>query len=63
MDKAIEYRGIAAKFRREAMESPLPQKRQQALGAAARWEALAQEIETAIAPGVALGGKQGDWVF
>lgn len=63
MDKAIEYRGIAAKFRREAIEAPLPQQRQLALSAAERWETLALEIEAAIAPAVALGGKPAEWAF
>lgn len=63
MDKAIEYRGFAAKFRLEATESALPQRRQVALTAAERWEALAQEFETAIAPTVALRGRRANWVL
>ena len=63
MDKVTEYRGIAAKFRREAILSTLPQRRQLALSAAERWESLASDIETAIAPGIALGGKRADWVI
>lgn len=57
------YRGIAAKFRREAMQARLARQRQLALSAAERWEALPVEIERAIPPGVALGGKRPDWSF
>ena len=63
MDKVTEYRSIAAKFRDEAMKCTLPQRRQLALSAAERWDALAADIETAIAPAVALGGRRGDWVY
>jgi hypothetical protein len=62
VEKAAEYRGIAEKFRREAMQAPLPQQRQLALNAAQRWEALAEDIERAIAPTVALRGGRADWM-
>ena len=61
MIKAAEYRAIAAKFRREAMETSLPQKRLRALNAAQRWDELAQEIEVTVAPGAVLGGRRATW--
>lgn len=63
MEKVTEYRALAAMFRHEAKQASLPQQRRLALSAAERWESLALEIEAAIAPGVALGGKRPDWVF
>ena len=61
MDKVTEYRAIAAKFREEALMCGLPQRRELALRAAQHWETLASDLEAAIAPGIALGGKQPDW--
>jgi hypothetical protein len=63
MNKATEYRGIAAKFRDEACRTLLPQQRQLALQAAERWEFLAEELEAAIASSVALGGRPAKWAF
>jgi hypothetical protein len=62
MHKAAEYRGIAAKLRREAMATPLPQKRKLNLGAAERWEILAAEIEVVTAPAAAGLSPQDCWV-
>ena len=45
MSKAAEYRGIAAKLRREAERASIPQVRQDHLEAAEKWEAIAQELE------------------
>ena len=61
MNKVAEYRGIAAKFRREAMETSLPLKRLRALNAAQRWDDLAQEIEVTVAPGAVLGSRPATW--
>jgi hypothetical protein len=61
MDKAIEYRGIAAKLKREAASAGLPQVRNLKLGAASRWETLAQEIETIAAPSA--HQSRANWIF
>jgi hypothetical protein len=45
MSKAAEYRGLAAKFRREAEDLALAEQREVNLAAAARWEALADDLE------------------
>ena len=61
MDKAIEYRGIAAKLKREAASAGLPQVRSLKLGAALRWETLAQEIELVVAPSA--HQSNANWIF
>lgn len=63
MPKGAEYRGIAAKLRREAMETSPPQQRQLNLSAAARWEVLADEIEATIAPALPGLKQRSDWVY
>ena len=63
MRKAIEYRGIAAKLRREAMATSLPQQRQLNLSAAARWEILAEEIEAVTAPAFPSLSQHSGWVM
>ena len=45
MTKAAEYRGLAAKFRREAEAATLPDVRISSLAAAERWDILADELE------------------
>jgi hypothetical protein len=40
MSKAIEYRGLAAKFPREAQSAELPHVRQLNLSASAKWDSL-----------------------
>ena len=62
MHKAAEYREIAAKLRREAMVTPLPQKRRLNLGAAERWEILAEEIEAVTPPATAGLSQRDCWV-
>ena len=61
MEAAIEYRGLAAKLKREAAMSSLPNVRELKLEAAHRWESLAEEIEMVVMPGksTALEG----WIF
>jgi hypothetical protein len=61
MDKVIEYRGIAAKLKREAASACLPQVRSLKLGAASRWETLAQEIELVVAPSV--HRPSANWIY
>lgn len=61
MEKAIEYRGIAARLKREAERAALPQVRRLKLSAATRWEALAQEIEVVVAP--AACQDSANWIF
>jgi len=61
MDKAVEYRGIAAKLKREAASAGLPQVRSLKLGAASRWETLAQEIELVVAPSA--HQSSANWIF
>lgn len=63
MSKATEYRQLAAKFRQHAHLSSLPQRRQLALAAAERWEALADEAEITAGPTAALCGAQPSWTF
>lgn len=45
MHRVAEYRGLAAKFRREAESASLPQDRKELLDTAERWELLAEERE------------------
>jgi hypothetical protein len=45
MSKIAEYRGLAAKFRREAQNATLPELRVASAAAAERWDALADELE------------------
>jgi hypothetical protein len=47
MSKVTEYRGLAAKLRREAEDASLPHLRITNLAAAERWEALADELDRA----------------
>ena len=63
MHKAAEYRGIAAKLRREAMATSLPQQRQLNLSAAQRWEVLAEEIEAVTAPAYPGMSQRSGWVY
>ena len=61
MEKVFEYRSNAAALRREAAGLALEQARRVKLAAAERWEALAIEIETVIAPSHAQ--SRPDWFF
>jgi hypothetical protein len=45
MSKVDEYRGLAAKFRRDAEAAALPNQRESNLAAAEKWEILASELE------------------
>jgi hypothetical protein len=60
MQKAIEYRSIAARLRSEAAVSGLEHARQMKLSGAERWEALAREIEMVIAP--SRRGRNSCWI-
>lgn len=61
METAIEYRGLAAKLKREAALSTLPNVRTIKLEAAHRWESLADEIEMVVMPGKARPAA--NWIF
>lgn len=61
MDRAIDYRAIAARLKREAEMAALPQVRSLKLGAARRWETLAQEIELVVAPSARQTSAH--WIF
>jgi hypothetical protein len=61
MEKIIEYRGIAAKLKREAQCALLPQVQRLKLAGAQRWEALADELEMVVLP--SLGQQRRDWIF
>lgn len=61
MEKAKQYRGIAAKLKREAEKAVLPQVRNLKLSAATRWETLAQEIEVVVAPSARQ--TSANWIF
>jgi len=61
MEKAIEYRTIAAQLRREAMSIALDRARQIKIAAAERWDELAAEIEMVVAPSTA--SLRRDWIF
>ena len=50
MEMVVEYRTLAAQLRREAQIAALPNVRGVKLAAADKWEAMAREIETMIAP-------------
>jgi hypothetical protein len=63
MTKAAEYRGIAAKLRRDALAASLPQQRQLNISAAERWDTLAEEIERVTAPAFAALSKRNQWVY
>lgn len=60
MEKAIEYRGLAARLRREASLSTLETARQLKMAAAQRWDQLAAEIEMVVAPSVACDSG---WIY
>jgi len=61
MEKATEYRGIAARLKLEAEKAALPQVRQLKLAAATRWETLAREIEMVVAPTTCRSSAS--WIF
>jgi hypothetical protein len=61
MEKAIVYRTIAAKLRRDATNIALERARQIKLAAAERWDELAAEIEMVVAPSTA--SVRRDWIF
>ena len=63
MHKAAEYRGIAAKLRREAMATTIPRQRDLNLSAALRWEILAEEIEAVTAPAFPRLSQRSNWVY
>ena len=61
MEAAIEYRGLAAKLKREAAMASLPNVRELKLEAAHRWESMAEEIEMVVMPGKAHAME--GWIF
>jgi hypothetical protein len=60
MEKAVEYRRLAARFRREAALATLETARQLKLAAAQRWDELAAEIEMVVAPSVE---RDDGWIY
>jgi len=63
MDRAAEYRGIAERFRRQALATSLPRQRELNLSAARRWEMIAEEIEVMTAPAYANLSQPGGWFY
>ena len=61
MESAIEYRGLAAKLKREAAIATLPRVRDLKLEAAHRWESMANEIEMVIMPSKTASAN--NWIF
>ena len=61
MEKAIEYRALAARLRREAAMAALQHARETRLAAAERWDVLASEIEMVAEPGATASSR--DWIF
>lgn len=61
MESVIEYRGLAAKLKREAAIATLPRVRDLKLEAAIRWESLASEIEMVVMPG--RPSTTASWIF
>ena len=61
METAIEYRGLAARLKREAAMCNLANVRELKLEAAHRWESLASEIEFVVMPGKA--SPTSGWIF
>ena len=61
MEKAIVYRTLAAKLRLDATNIALERARQIKLAGADRWDQLAAEIETVVAPSTA--SVRRDWIF
>lgn len=61
MEAAIEYRGLAAKLKREAAMATLPNVRDVKLEAAHRWESIANEIEMVMMPG--RSSATANWIF
>jgi hypothetical protein len=60
MNRAAEYRGIAAKFRREAESTTLPQRKKVVLETAERWDWLAEELEKDVSK---FSGQHSTFVF
>ena len=61
MDKAFEYRNLAAQLRRDAARTSLDRARQLKLAGAKRWDDLAAEVEMVVAPSVA--SETNCWFF
>ena len=61
MEAAIQYRGLASRFEREAFASTLPRIRELKLSAARRWEALAGEKEMVVRGSGS--SDRTDWIF